>query len=294
MIVNIKRVIKQYLPGLHAALFRLKSRSLIWRKIYRELEPETFIGWLGLIVSVLYDTALYCIVPKLALSPKSIFSLNLYSPALKIKFYVRGGTDDIYNVLPFREMDVHEAILGNLRSGDVFIDGGANIGYYTILGARAVGTAGTVVAIEAAGPTAEHLSYNLKINGIDNVTIVNKALQDNPEGGMLQLSVANGNYGMATVVNNDKIGSSERLSVSAITIDQVCSAYNRLRMIKLDVEGAELSALSGAQRTLAKTDCVVIECNESKAEICQLLSKQGFLIKELNFSTYVFGYHEAG
>ena len=39
----------------------------------------------------------------------------------------------------FAEKDVHDKILGKLRPGDVFIDGGANIGYYTVLGARAVG-----------------------------------------------------------------------------------------------------------------------------------------------------------
>ena len=292
MIVNINRVIKQYLPGLHAALFRLKSRSRIWRKIYRELEPETFIGWLGLIVSVLYDTALYCIVPKLALSPKSIFSLNLYSPALK--FYVRGVTDDIYNVLPFREMDVHEAILGNLRSGDVFIDGGANIGYYTILGARAVGDGGTVVAIEAAKTTAKVLAYNLEINNITNAIVVNKAIQSNPDLKTTQLVLANGNYGMATVAKPGKNVFTQKLIVNVTTIDNICHQYKHIRMLKLDIEGAEYSALKGAADTLVKTDFTVVECNESMIEIGKLLTQHGFNVRKLNFTTYILSYREKG
>lgn len=290
---KIKKIIRHHFPGLHRLLSRFQNRGTLWLRINNRFRPESSKDKLGLLLSGFCDTGLFCVAPDLALSPKTVCSLHLYSPALKARFYVRGGTDDIYNVLPFREMDVHQAILGNLRSGDVFIDGGANIGYYTILGARIVGPAGSVMAIEAAESTAEHLAYNLKINKINNVTIVNKAIQDNPEIDSISLGIAKGNYGMATVVNTDKNSFSEKLNVGAITIDQVCNSYDRLRMIKLDVEGAERVALLGAKKTLARTDCVVIECNDLKTEICVLLSQYGFSIRELNFSTYVFGYRAA-
>jgi FkbM family methyltransferase len=294
MIDEIKGILKHHVPSLHSALSRLKNRLFIWRMIHRDLHTESLKDNISLILSALYDSVIYSVIPHLALSPKSFCNLQLYSPRLGTKFYVRGRTDDIYNILPFREMDVHDAILKKLRRGDVFIDGGANIGYYTILGARAVGAQGTVVSIEAAQSTAKQLAYNLKLNHIENVITINKAIQNDYELSATELAVANKNYGMATMLNTKSENKIRKLRVSATTIDEICSIYDHLRMIKLDIEGMELAALLGAKNTLVKTDYVVIECNESKAEIYDLLSKLGFCVQELNFSTYILGYRNVG
>jgi hypothetical protein len=56
-----------------------------------------------------------------------------------------------------------------LRPGDVFVDVGANIGWFTLLGARAVAPGGSVVAIEASPDTARRLDEALALNHIDNV-----------------------------------------------------------------------------------------------------------------------------
>jgi FkbM family methyltransferase len=289
---KIKKGIKQHLPEFYGVLYRIKSRFNLWRRICRELRPGSPRDSLGLIVSVFCDSFVFGIAPHWALSPKSCCHLHLYAPRLGTMFYVRGGTDDIYNILPFREMDVHEAILGKLRAGDVFIDGGANIGYYTILGSRAVASKGVVVAIEAEGSTADQLVCNLGINRITNVTVVNKAVQNNSAVDTIYLEIDSGIYGMATIAQKKSIKPSKKLKVDATTLDQICDVYDRIRMIKLDVEGAEHSALLGAKNTLAKTDYVVIECNESSAEISALLLEHGFLVKKLNFSTYILGYRK--
>ena len=186
-------------------------------------------------------------------------------------------------------MDVHDAILGKLRPGDVFIDGGANIGYYTVLGARAVGPSGTVVAIEAALSTANQLAHNLEMNGIANAFIVNKAIQGDPDVGAVELHITKGNFGMASLVSDHERRHPPPSRVDASTIDNICNIYGHIRLIKLDVEGAELSALMGAKNTLAKTDYVVVECNELESEISELLSGEGFAVEKLHFTTYVLG-----
>jgi FkbM family methyltransferase len=271
-------------------LGRLVNRLSLWRRIRRQLRPTSLAGHLGLAGSAMLDSLRFCVAASRAVSPRTCCSLLLYAPGLDARFLVRSGADDIYNVLPFREMDVHDAILGNLRPGDIFVDGGANVGYYSILAAKAVGPGGMVVAIEAIPPTADQLAQNLELNGIANALIVQKAIQDDPHGRPVEIGVRQGYFGLASSVVENEVESHCRVRVEATTIDRICEHYSRVRLIKLDVEGAELAALQGAKKTLAKTDYVVVECNESQEAICQLLSDAGFSTRKLSFSTYVLGY----
>lgn len=65
-----------------------------------------------------------------------------------------------------------------LAAGDVFVDVGANVGYYSLLAARVVGTAGRVVAIEAAPEIHAALERNLALNASANVRTVCAAASD--------------------------------------------------------------------------------------------------------------------
>ena len=68
-----------------------------------------------------------------------------------------------------------------LRPGHIFIDVGANIGYFTLLASRLVGETGKVVAIEASLPTFEALNRNIERNRAYNVRTVNRAAWDKKE-----------------------------------------------------------------------------------------------------------------
>jgi hypothetical protein len=65
-----------------------------------------------------------------------------------------------------------------LKPGSHVIDGGANIGVFTLLAAREVGEAGEVRAIEASPETADLLEANVRLNDFPHVTIVRAALTD--------------------------------------------------------------------------------------------------------------------
>jgi FkbM family methyltransferase len=203
---------------------------------------------------------------------------------------VRGGTDDIYHALPFREHDVHDAILGSLRAGDVLVDCGANIGYYSILGARAVGCGGMVISVEAMPDTAAQLRDNIRLNDIETVTIVRQAIQDDAAVESVEFRVKGGQYGAASYLSQSDSKRAERVTVAATTIDQICDSNAHIRLIKLDLEGAELAALSGATKTLRKTDFVVVECNQAESQISALLGAAGFAIKRLDFTSYILAY----
>jgi FkbM family methyltransferase len=137
------------------------------------------------------------------------------------------------------EPDVSRVIEQNLKSGDVFADIGANIGYDTLLASARVGAAGQVVSIEASPRTYELLQRNLALNaGATNVRAVNAAVSDRP--GRLDIyELDAGNSGTATTLASR--GGTLIASVDALPLEQILTAeeMQRLRLIKIDVEGTE-------------------------------------------------------
>lgn len=137
------------------------------------------------------------------------------------------------------EPDVSRVIEQNLAPGDVFVDVGANIGYDTLLASSRVGSAGRVVAIEASPRTFALLQRNLAANeASSNVRAVNAAVSDKP--GTLELYEINaGNIGAATTLASR--GGTLMASVEALPLDRILTPdeRSRLRLIKMDVEGAE-------------------------------------------------------
>lgn len=137
------------------------------------------------------------------------------------------------------EPDVSRVIEQNLAPGDVFVDIGANIGYDTLLASSRVGPTGKVVSIEASPRTFALLQRNLAANpGSSNVRAVNAAVSDRP--GTLELYEVNAaNIGAATTLASR--GGTLVASVEALPLDQILTPdeRSRLRLIKMDVEGAE-------------------------------------------------------
>jgi FkbM family methyltransferase len=137
------------------------------------------------------------------------------------------------------EPDVSRVIEQNLSAGDVFVDIGANIGYDTLLASSRVGPKGKVVSIEASPRTFALLQRNLAANAASsNVRAVNAAVSD--QKGTLDLYEINeGNIGAATTLASR--GGTLMASVEALPLEQILTPDElaRLRLIKMDVEGAE-------------------------------------------------------
>jgi FkbM family methyltransferase len=136
-----------------------------------------------------------------------------------------------------------------LRPGDLFVDVGANIGYYSLLASRLVGDEGAVVSIEASPAIFEQLGENVARNHARNVRMVNVAVSDRP--------------GELTLYGGSKWnrGSSSTLPGALRTVEAVVLAAplddvltdderSRVRLIKIDIEGAELPVLRRLLDTL--------------------------------------------
>jgi FkbM family methyltransferase len=171
-----------------------------------------------------------------------------------------------------------------LKPGDVVIDGGANIGLFTLVAAARVGALGQVIACEPSPTTMHLLRANVDRNGFDWVKLHELALASAP--GRLHLRVFSPGSGFSSFAPADTANGVD-VEVEVATLDDVSSeVLERLKLVKLDVEGAELKALRGATQVLhrARPDFIVeLEPEHlerqggSIAEVQELFDDAGYL-----------------
>ncbi|MGW2481920.1 FkbM family methyltransferase [Streptomyces sp. NPDC001571] len=132
-----------------------------------------------------------------------------------------------------------------LRPGDTFIDVGANLGVFSVLGSRLVGSAGKVVAIEASPAFHRGLLRNVALNHCDNVRAVNTAVSDGHRTLTFVLAGSR-NMGANSIVPYDGPVESS-FEMGAVPLSELLEPAEvaRARVIKIDVEGAEGSVVRG-------------------------------------------------
>jgi FkbM family methyltransferase len=185
--------------------------------------------------------------------------------------YVVGGdeNDDYYRNIPDGDDltdPVLQAIAPLVARDAVCIDAGANIGLYT-LAMSSLAPQGRVLAFEPSPATAGHLQENVRRNGATNVDVCPVALADRT--GTVQFHdisfFSAGSFAAddASILTSDSYGSTVR-ETPVTTLDAVVAerGLERVDLVKIDVEGAELSVLAGAAATLAAhRPTVVLEFN---------------------------------
>jgi FkbM family methyltransferase len=170
---------------------------------------------------------------------------------------VRGNTQDFIqrHVYYFGlwEPNLTDFLARRLRPGDVFIDVGANIGYFSLQAARLVGSTGAVVAIEASPSIHDKLRANLALNATRNVRTVNLAVSDRASMLRLYLGPVD-NVGGTTLVADGTPGSTFECVVPARPLGDIVTAdeWRRARLVKIDVEGAEAAVVAGMVPLLAQ------------------------------------------
>ncbi|MBS0537237.1 MAG: FkbM family methyltransferase [Proteobacteria bacterium] len=183
---------------------------------------------------------------------------------------------------------------GFLKPGMVFVDVGANDGYYTLFAARRVGSGGKVVAVEPSTRERINLRRNLAQNGLDNVSVVPAALGAAPGDADLHLAqgVHSGHNTLGKFAHDDVTAVNlERVSVK--TLDKVAAELNlqKVDFVKVDVEGAEASVVAGARTTLATMRPVMLlEINDG-ALCAQGIGAEAlleYLRREFGYETLVF------
>lgn len=140
-------------------------------------------------------------------------------------------------------------LLSVLRAGDVVLDVGANAGHFSFLAASRIGPQGHVHAIEANPRMASTLLEDVVANGLtDRITVHSIGVSDRP--GSFTLSEAPGESPVGQRFL-DPSGTSKGDVVEVTTLDTLLPDV-AFDVVKIDVEGADLSVLRGMTRALER------------------------------------------
>lgn len=203
-----------------------------------------------------------------------------------------------------------EFIFNNLEFGDTFVDIGANIGYFTILAASLVGKDGKVYAVEPNLSLLKIMSISVEHNNFEGrTTLIENAIADKDDE-FVDFYISNNPYNDGISSLNPWIGhfqsgdlSRENQStIRTVTFDSLASDYNinSIKIIKLDVEGAEYEVLKGMKSYLNDFKPKYIICETTlNNDVCDLLTSFGYEYKplellrpELNWGNILFTYNQ--
>ena len=135
-----------------------------------------------------------------------------------------------------------------LHKGNTFLDVGANIGYFTMLGAKLVGAAGRVIAVEPIDKNLQLVYLGIRKNAFEHVRVMPFGASNH--SGIVSI-VTDPNTSNA-LVQSAPTSSSPSNFAPVQTLDWLCRDLDALDFVKMDIEGHEVFAWQGAERTFAK------------------------------------------
>lgn len=188
-----------------------------------------------------------------------------------------------------------------VKDGDVVVDLGANIGYFTLLAAKLVGKNGEVYSFEPEPRNFSFLKKNIELNDYRQVVANQKAIAEGP--GTVKLYICHYDTGHHTINQYGGIKAyrpdftedkKEFVEIEKLALDDFLKDKKQpVDVIKMDVEGAEMLALSGMDRILREGKnlkmfieffpLLIKEMGGSPEEFARRL------LEEYHFSMFVIG-----
>ncbi len=180
---------------------------------------------------------------------------------------------------------IEDSIFDGLDLKDkLVIDIGANIGKYTILLSKLVGDHGEVISFEPLEETFNLLKNNCNLNNRNNIKLIKKVCSNKKGETVFYIDILNPatnsiypqNHKQSIIVESDKI-------------DNMISENQNVALIKVDVEGAELEVLIGAEKLIKRDRPIIIfeAWNDyEKKKIEKFLGRFNYEIKHINMYNY--------
>ncbi len=153
------------------------------------------------------------------------------------------------------EPHVTRTLKNILKEGMVFLDIGANVGYFSLLASDIVGDSGRVISFEPFPENVKLLYLNSKLNCSTNITIYPLALGDDERLWFYGGQGSNGN--ISRIVDEMDVILSQTL-VFSVSLDTFLKNIDRIDVIKIDIEGAEYLAMKGAEKLIDKFSPIII------------------------------------
>jgi FkbM family methyltransferase len=176
--------------------------------------------------------------------------------------------------LMLHEADYEPVEWVELSQGDVFLDIGAFVGWHSIRAARIVGPSARIISLEPDATNRRQLENNLALNGVTNCTVIPLAAW----------SKSGVDLGWFTEKSPDccRIEDNQVSSgIKTTTVDDLAAALrlDRLNWIKMDIEGGEVEALKGAEKTLRRfRPCLFVEIHDTVGPVKAILNQYGYSI----------------
>jgi len=144
----------------------------------------------------------------------------------------------------------------NLNKGSIVIECGAYIGYYAIKASEIIGKDGYVVAIEPIEENLNLLSKNIKENSIDNIEIVPKGIWNKKS----KQKIIREKRQRASINNLASVKTNQEIEIDCDSLDNILKNHDITKddFIRIQVNGAEIEALKGMEKTLKKGPKILI------------------------------------
>lgn len=188
------------------------------------------------------------------------------------------------------EPEVERVIAAFSDESITFIDAGANLGYWAILGSR--NERWTVYAVEAAQRTFERLCQSISLNDA-KLTPLHNAVSDESNKEVM-IAVSEAFHAGTHVVGSGALlrtGKDRLERIGTVSIDDLVNRYSVKFpiIVKLDVEGQELPALKGATKALQGDALVIYEEHGSRRDCAatKFLLQEGFFVHFLSLNEIV-------
>ena len=187
----------------------------------------------------------------------------------------------------------------SINKGDIVIDIGAHIGWYSLLASRHVGEEGLVYAFEPEPRSFNILIKNIKLNDITNIIPINKALSDSSGIQLLYINLYKKDPSLFRMWSDSD---EESVPVEVIPLDEYLE-NKQVDIIKIDVEGYEYKIFQGMEKILSENPNLIIfseywpeglrKAGSSPKEYLDIIKKHGFIIIKIEEKLEKINYDEA-
>ena len=270
----------------------LRIRDLYEALLDRQPDPHELNHWktfLGLGHNISEITTSLIMGPEY--QQKASTNHRVLTEIQNFKMYVMTDDMDVgRNIIDLHHYEPHvtNALRDLLKAGDVFLDLGANIGYFSLLAASIVQESGKVISFEPNQHNLQLLFSSIVENQFKNIEVYPLAASDSPA--ILKLTSFGSNGYLETAV----AGNSNFQFVQSVVVDELLQHENQIDVIKMDIEGYETLALRGMDKLIRKHRPTIFtefspwhikhRCQVEPQDYLRQLTQYGYALSVIEFS----------
>lgn len=189
------------------------------------------------------------------------------------------------------EPHVTQTLINTLKTGDVFLDIGANIGYFTLLAASIVQTSGKVISFEPNIQNLQLIYASILENNFENIRVYPFAVSDSQQIMKIKHFCSNG------FLESPTSDQKNIQLVQTVRIDELLQSEKQINVIKMDIEGYEPPALRGMDNLIRKYRPVIFtefspwhikhRCNVDPQEYLKQIESYNYRLSIIETSGYI-------